>query len=327
MTMPNILIVDDRRENLIALHALLDDCDACIFQSESGQQALECLLERDYALVLLDVQMPDMDGFEVAQLMRGNQATRHIPIVFVTAISKEAQYVFKGYESGAIDYLSKPLDPVMLRSKVNVFLELWRQKDQLGRTVVALQEANQRIEEQNRALQELAIRDHLTGLYQRRWFDDMAEREWCRAQRNGTALSLAILDIDHFKQINDRYGHPAGDSNLVQLAEILLDSVRSGDEVFRFGGEEFVILMPLTKLPQALSICERIRAAVEAQPFHHAEGTHVVTLSIGVAEYVEAISGGMHALLELADKRLYLAKHQGRNRVCGCPQGDRGVLS
>ncbi len=140
-----VLIVDDRPENLFAMENLLENPEVVILRAESGSEALSILLLQDIALVLLDVQMPDMDGFEVAELMRSNPKTRSIPIIFITAISKENKYVFKGYKSGAVDYLFKPINPDILISKVNVFCNLYRQR-------LVIQQQNARIEKQNREL-------------------------------------------------------------------------------------------------------------------------------------------------------------------------------
>ena len=157
----NVLIVDDREENLIALEALLERPDIRIIKANSGNKALGLMLEFDFGLVLLDVQMPEMDGFEVAELMRKKEKTREIPIIFITAISKEDKYVFKGYEKGAVDYMFKPFDPEILKSKVNVFLELYRKKNELESVIteknayiLELHQLNQKIQEQQKELLE-----------------------------------------------------------------------------------------------------------------------------------------------------------------------------
>jgi len=154
-----ILLVDDKRENLLALENILEDSELDITKATSGNEALGLMLEYDFALILLDVQMPEMDGFETAELMRGNERTKQIPIIFVTAISFEQKYVFKGYESGAVDYLFKPFDPYILKSKIKVFIELFKQKkaleittNDLKKTVEELKKANQKILEQQKSL-------------------------------------------------------------------------------------------------------------------------------------------------------------------------------
>ncbi len=147
----NILIVDDRPENILSLEALLDAPDMNIIKAYSGNEALGMILEYDFALVLLDVQMPEMDGFETAELMRSNTRTKHIPIIFVTAINKDQQHVFKGYQAGAVDYIFKPLEPEILKNKVNVFLELHSQKAALKNNNDELRKANQIIHDQQKA--------------------------------------------------------------------------------------------------------------------------------------------------------------------------------
>ncbi|MCF6282480.1 MAG: diguanylate cyclase [Candidatus Polarisedimenticolaceae bacterium] len=273
------------------------------------------MLDHDFALLLLDVQMPGMDGFEVAELMRSNITTEHIPIIFVTAINTEQQYIFKGYESGAVDYLRKPLEPIILCSKVNVFLDLWHQQNLVHQTLLELERANQRITEQAKILQEQAIRDHLTGLYQRRWLDEILAKEVSLSNRHARPLSLAIIDIDHFKKVNDTYGHLVGDAVLITLAKFLENSIRTEDIVFRFGGEEFVILMPNSDLESAEKVCHRICRNVANYTIKYHETDYHITISIGVAELLMLQSKTAHSLTEQADNALYQAKDNGRNRV------------
>lgn len=315
--LPKTLIVDDRQENLIALQAILEDLDTEVVQAMSGNEALSNLLDTDFALVLLDVQMPEMDGFEVAELMRANPDTQKIPIIFVTAISKEERHHFRGYEAGAVDYLNKPINTTILLSKVRIFLELWSEKEELKLANIRLQEANNRIKAQEQELRQLAIRDHLTGLYQRRWFDEMMLKEHEKAIRKHSELSLMMLDIDHFKQVNDTYGHHNGDLVLQSFAQIMTESTRNFDVVCRYGGEEFVVIMPETELNTALMVAERIRAAVEAHEFMLDQETMRATISIGVTSTVDASLFSVDHILEYADSLLYQAKRAGRNQVVG----------
>lgn len=312
---PNILMVDDRMENLIALEAILEDCPCQLSMATSGNEALTYLLDKDFALVLLDVQMPGMDGFEVAELMRMNKKTQFIPIIFITAISKEQQYVFKGYESGAVDYLFKPVDAFILSSKVDIFIELWLQKQKLKKISMDLKVANQKILKQQQELKKIAIHDHLTGLYQRRWFDEMILKEISSTQRNNAHLTIALLDIDHFKQVNDSYGHQAGDAVLIQMAALLKDKIRLTDSIFRFGGEEFVVIMPETNLFEAISLCERTRQRVEDLQIKHENLQLQITISMGLATFSEPEMIKPEVLIKNADKFLYLAKANGRNCV------------
>ncbi len=319
IAVPKLLLVDDKPANLTALQAILEDLgeDFQVLTATSGNDALAMMLENDFSVVLLDVQMPGMDGFEVAELMRSNPTTQNIPIIFVTAISKEQKYVFKGYETGAVDYLFKPLDAFIVNSKVRIFINLWREHNQLEITIEELRQANAKIKRQQDELRELAIHDHLTGLYQRRWFDEMAEKDVQLAKRSHEALSLAMIDIDYFKNINDTFGHSTGDLVLIELARVLESTVRVADTPFRFGGEEFVVLMPMTGIHQALNIAERLRMQVETNVFSDpASGSNLqVTVSIGVSEISQTPDFGLQNLVDEADKQLYNAKHAGRNRV------------
>ncbi len=533
----NLLIVDDRPENLLALEKLLQRPDLNIFKAHSGNEALALILEHDCALVLLDVQMPGMDGFETAELMRGIEKTKCIPIIFVTAISKEQHYVFKGYEAGAVDYLFKPLDPDILQSKVNVFLELHRQKITLQEMNAELQMTNNKIREQQKAvieeerlkvllqmagatayefnqplmalldnielmeirnehpekraryitgikeagqqiaatvkkiqtirhaevkfldtesdlihsertleilsveendsdfqtlrdmlkaqnrinvsraasikealtaveenrvdmifseyllndgtgfdvlthiknrgleipvviitghgdemlasqmfhsgaydylpkrkrntetlariihatlekaqldlevkkvharMAEMATRDELTQLSNRRYFIEALEREFDRATRYEIEMTLVIMDLDHFKNINDTYGHPAGDMVLAKMGAILKEQKRRSDLACRYGGEEFALILPHTDRESACTVCERIRKMVTGHVFEHQSHQFSLTVSIGLASVHDSNSPG--DLLSHADQALYQAKETGRNKVCG----------
>jgi len=539
-----ILIVDDRPENLLAIEGVLERPELSIITATSGNKALGLVLEHNFALILLDVQMPEMDGFEVAELIRGSEKTRHIPIIFVTAISKEETHVFTGYEKGAVDYLFKPLDPQILRSKVNVFVELFQQRKKLqqsnaalSRTVAKLEEVNQAIKEQQESvieeerlkvllqmagatahelnqplmvlmgnvqllemetdipdaftgrmskiieaanriadivkkiqtlrhdepktyaggktilnleqqvailsiedkdddfnkvkqivgkhrqlqltrvkslqqahdllenghfdlifldymlpdgnglefietvnskgmetpivvitgqgdeliasriiqagaydylpkskvsgkallriitnalekaglkremrmaqekLAEMSVRDELTGLFNRRYFQEALEREISGAQRYGHGLALCMIDLDHFKLVNDNHGHLCGDRVLTDFGRLLDKSIRKYDVGCRYGGEEFAVILPDTALERAVSLCERFRKRVKAFEFGCGDTRLHITTSAGVAARPKGGSISGEELVNLADKALYRAKSEGRDRV------------
>jgi len=318
----NILLVDDRMENLMALEAILEGEGRNIIKATSGNEALEVLLENDIAVVLLDVQMPDMDGFETAELMRSVERSRNIPILFVSAVNTEEAQVFRGYKAGAVDYILKPLDPVILTAKVNVFLELYRQRRELEektrillRTIQKQEEYKRIIEEQNSALKELAIRDGLTGLFNYRHFQELLAREVEYAKRYGNEISCMMLDLDFFKQVNDSHGHLYGDFVLREFADLVGKEIRSTDILARYGGEEFVLLLPNIDLERARFVAEKIRKKVENHLFVMEDMSRTVTVSIGIyCGQPEARLSGRD-LLRYADKALYQAKEVGRNRV------------
>ncbi|MCF8070023.1 MAG: diguanylate cyclase [Desulfobacterales bacterium] len=533
----NILIVDDTPQNLLSLEAILENDEVNIVKASSGNEALGVVLRHDFALVLLDVHMPDMDGFETAELMRSNAKTRHIPIIFVTAISKEQQHIFKGYEAGAVDYIFKPLDPDILINKVKIFIELFRQKKKIEDNNLALEISNRKILEQQKALieeerikvlfqmagatahelnqplmallgyiellkmegenpekslayiskineagqrisdivrkirtfqhdetsvysnqttivnlnqkirilsvedsakdfdsyvllfksrddidlfqaktiseafrmlseehydiifldyklsdgngidflrkmasrghstpvvvitghgdeiiasnviregasdyltktvlskesisrvitstleksrlkkevaiamsrmAEMSIRDKLTGLYNRRYMQEVIEREFEHSQRYKLDLSCLILDLDFFKKINDTYGHLCGDFVLQEFANQLKKTTRKSDLLFRYGGEEFLVLLPQTAIAGALKRAEMIRKECCNHTYCFEQNHIGLTVSIGVASVREHRPENAADLISFADKALFESKNSGRDCV------------
>lgn len=303
----DILIVDDRYENLVSLEALLEASDLNIVKATSGNEALGLMLEYQFAVVLLDVQMPDMDGFEVAELMRSSERTKFIPIIFITAINKEDEYIFKGYEIGAVDYLFKPLNPVILNSKINMFLELYRNKRKL-------EKSREKIETQNRQLKESSIRDGLTNLYNHKHLHDILNRELALARRNRAPLSCFMIDLDYFKDVNDTYGHAFGDYVLAGFADVLRGLTRQTDILARYGGEEFVVVLPHTDLEGARVLAEKFRQKAESFEYTSDGHTKHVTISIGIATFPLHQPENAAELAEFADRALYRAKAGGRNQ-------------
>jgi diguanylate cyclase (GGDEF)-like protein len=304
----NILLVDDKKENLLALEAILETPGLNIFTAISGNTALGLMLEHDFAVVILDVLMPEMDGFEMAELMRKSEKTKFIPIIFVTAFSKDENYIFKGYETGAVDYLFKPLNPVILKSKVNIFLELDRNNKEL-------EQSKRKIEKQNERLKELSITDGLTGLYNHRHFQNMLKREFAMVRRNSSDLSCFMIDLDYFKDVNDTFGHTFGDFVLQRFARLLKEAVRETDILARYGGEEFALLLPNTSLEGALVLAGKFHKKAEACVYENDGHSKKVTASVGVASYGTHHPSASSDLVTFADKALYRAKAEGRNQV------------
>lgn len=320
----NILIVDDKPGNILVLEGILETLECNIITASSGNIALGLMLEYDFALVLLDVQMPEMDGFETAMLMKGSERTKVLPIIFVTAISKEQWCIFKGYEVGAVDYLFKPIEPIVLKSKVKVFLELYEQKRLLKKQTELLELKVKELldlKQINCYLENLSTIDGLTGIPNRRSFDQFIDRSWKYSIREQQHLSLIMVDIDSFKAFNDNYGHLEGDDCLVLVAKTLLSCIRRPiDLIARYGGEEFIAVLPDTDKQGALLVAERMRKGIEqlALPHEYSEIAAFVTISIGVASIIPQPADSIVDFIKTVDEAMYQAKLEGRNRVyCG----------
>jgi diguanylate cyclase (GGDEF)-like protein len=294
---PCLLVVDDQPVNVQALYQAFA-ADHQVLMATSGEQALALCASRQPDLVLLDVEMPGLDGHQVCQRLKADAATRDIPVIFVTAHDDEAAETL-GLELGAVDFISKPINPRIVRARVRTHLTLKAQSDLLRQWVYL---------------------DGLTGVHNRRHFDERLANEWARALRQGSDLSVLLLDVDYFKAYNDRHGHQAGDECLRLVAACLGRSIkRPGDLLARYGGEEFACLLPDTPLPGALTFARQLTAEVAALGVPHGGSavTGVVTVSVGACTKRYDGAGTAAALLREADAQLYLAKSRGRNRVCG----------
>ena len=293
---PRLLVVDDQPTNIQVLYRVFaDDCQ--VFMATSGEQALHTAREEAPDVILLDVMMPDMDGYEVCRQLKQDSATRDIPVLFVTA-HHEAQEEARGLACGAVDFITKPIHPAVVRARVHTHLTLQRQTEVLKRLVFI---------------------DALTHAFNRRYFDERLAEEWGRAQRTGRPLGLILIDVDYFKQFNDVNGHQRGDDALRQVAQALQETtLRPGDVVCRYGGEEFACLLPDTDLDGALQVAQRMKLAVRELAIGHPASAvdQVLTISAGVAVRTPTSRGDAAALLALADAQLYRAKAEGRARVC-----------
>lgn len=253
-----------------------------------------------------------------------NSKTRYVPIIFVTAISKEQKCIFKGYEIGAVDYLFKPIEPIMLQSKVKVFLELYNQKKMIEEQARLLEmkvKELSELQEANFKLESLSTLDGLTGIPNRRSFDDYIEMSIKSCTRLNKPISLIMADIDFFKGYNDNYGHLKGDDCLINVAKsISLSAKRPLDFVTRYGGEEFAVILPETDEEGAKIIAEIIRKNVEELEIAHKSSnvSAYVTLSLGITTKSSSIQYSKNELIEHADKALYNSKSNGRNQVSVC---------
>lgn len=294
-----ILIVDDTPTNIQVLAVALR-ADYRVKVATSGKAALAIANHPNSRpdLILLDVMMPEMDGYEVCRRLKQEPATKSIPVIFVTAKSDVTDEEH-GLRLGAMDYIVKPFHLAIVRARVQNHINLKIKSDML---------------------ESLALVDGLTGIPNRRRFDEALEHEWRRAQRNGTPLSLIMADIDHFKAYNDNYGHGAGDQCLKAAAKALANALeRPSDILARYGGEEFAAVLPDTNANGAHLLAERLRANVAALTLPHGFSSveDHVTISVGYASLEPIPDQSPLELLQLADKRLYQAKEEGRNRVCG----------
>lgn len=293
---PRILIVDDEKVNRKVLISLLEERYE-LLAAKDGAQALQLAASKP-DLILLDIIMPGMDGYDVCRALKNTPETAQIPVVFITTKST-AEEEATGLELGAVDYISKPFSPAIVRVRVATQIKLKQQMD---------------------LLEQLNITDSLTGIANRRRFDAYLSQQWLSALRSHSQLSLLLIDIDHFKQYNDNYGHQQGDECLRLTAQSMAQAaLRSIDLVARYGGEEFAVILPNTGSEGASRIAEDIRQQLQTLAIEHqySSAAECVTVSIGTATLEPDVDVSERQLIEQADQCLYQAKHLGRNRVYG----------
>ena len=294
-----LLVVDDQPINIQVMHQIFAS-QYQVFMATNGQQALDFCHRTPPDLVLLDVVMPGMDGFEVCQALKADPATHDIPVIFVTAHTDAAQET-RGLDAGAVDFISKPVNPAVVRARVKTQLTLKAQSD---------------------LMRKLVFLDGLTGVFNRRYLDQQLTVEVARSIRAKSPLSLIMLDVDYFKRYNDCYGHQAGDDCLRDIAAALKGSLRRpADLVARYGGEEFVCVLPDTAFSDAMLMARELEQNVRqlAIPHRDSQAASVVTISLGVSTQSLDLPVDAPALLAQADAQLYYAKNAGRARVCGAP--------
>ncbi len=293
--MPTVLLVDDEDVNLYALRIVLESRSYTCLLASSGHEALRLASEALPDAILLDINMPGMDGHEVCRRLKEDPRTAPIPIVFLTAMYREMNQVVQGLDLGAHDYITKPFNQDELLARVAVMV---------------------RVRKAENAVREASYTDDLTGLYNRRFLQQRLEEEMHRASRYGLRLSCILLDIDHFKTVNDTYGHAAGDSVLREVAVIVKRHVRRSDLAIRYGGEEIMIVLFEGDKNDSLRVAERIRADVEQHRFAWKNHAFGVTISSGVAVFPDTGITVPDELIMRADSALYQAKASGRNLVC-----------
>ncbi len=289
-----ILIVDDVIENVRILHQMLRDEHDVVFALD-GKRALEIAGTQSLDVILVDALMPGMDGYQVCAALKASPSTQDIPVIFVTALDGTDDET-RALTAGAIDFITKPVNGAVVRARVRTHLTLKRQTDLLRR---------------------MTVTDGLTGVPNRRCFDEVLETEWRRCQRAGLSLAVIMSDIDHFKAFNDHYGHQAGDACLTAVARCLYTCVRRPPDLLaRIGGEEFACVLPQETLDGAILVAERMLDCVRALAIPHTQSSCApnVTVSLGIAAMSPTRDGLPTALVAAADAQLYQAKAAGRNR-------------
>ncbi len=304
-----ILIIDDTPANIQILNEFFQN-DYDIFFATNGSDGIRIARLAVPDLILLDIMMPEMDGYEVCEKIKADPVTRQIPVIFVTAMSNLDDEE-KGLTSGAIDYITKPVSAPIVKVRVKNHLELKRHRDMLEKLTIEL-------DLKNRELNLLVRKDALTGLANRRYFDEILDSEIKRANRSGQLLSLILCDVDFFKSYNDHYGHVAGDKCLQTIGEVLRNNTkRVSDLPARYGGEEFAVIFPDTPHGGAGLLAEKLRQEMILRAIPHAcsNVAEMVTLSFGVVEAQPARERDPVWYINAADKALYQAKEIGRNQV------------
>lgn len=328
----DILVVDDRPENLRVVSEFLKDRGYRVRKALNGELALiscqKCLPD----IILLDINMPDMDGYQVCQRLKLDEKTRHIPVIFISILDETSDKV-KAFSIGGVDYITKPLNFEELVMRVENQLTIKRlqlslqeknqlleaQNDILVQEIKRRQQAEENLQAANEKLQKLVSLDSLTGIANRRHFDEYLQREWLRSAREKIPLSLIMCDIDYFKFYNDTYGHLAGDDCLKQVARTISSTVkRPADLVARYGGEELAVILPNTNFYGAMGVARNIQFNLKQLKIVHRSSPigDYITLSMGVYTSVAIYQDSPYFLIEGADKALYEAKRQGRDRYC-----------
>lgn len=321
----SILIVDDSQDDLSLLEHILKEADYNdLLLAKSAAEAFHLLNMNDppndnehVDLILMDIIMPEIDGIKACRTIKEHSHLQGIPVIMVTAVTetKELQLAFA---AGAVDYVTKPFNKIELLARVRSALKLKYEMDARKAHEKELIELTRQLEAANKMLERLSYMDGLTGIPNRRYFDEFIGQEWKRAMRDATPVSLILADIDHFKAFNDTYGHQAGDDCLRQIAKAFNSAVRRpGDIAARYGGEEFIVVLSGTDMAGAVSVAETIRLRVVELGIPHANSgvTDRVSMSLGVATAIPGRNTSPTALIGNADKALYKAKDEGRNRI------------
>jgi diguanylate cyclase (GGDEF)-like protein len=310
MPKANILLIEDNALQAKQTIACLESAGYHLSWAETGLSGLKMAKTDRPDLILLDVVLPDNNGQDICRFIKADEAIRDIPIIMLTAKS-ELEDKVKGLTIGADDYLPKPFNEQELVAKINALLRIKSLQDELKKK-------NQELGEVLKTVERMAITDPGTGLFNRRHFTEFLEREFARAKRFNSPLACVMLDIDHFKQINDTYGHQTGDQVLYEIGHILQQNIRQIEIAARYGGEEFVLLLPETPLSEAVKPARRLLEQVAGHHFQGLDRNRMVTVSIGLSALPDPLIQTKDDLIRCADFALYKAKRGGRNRIETC---------
>jgi len=309
-----VLVVDDSPLDQRLVGALIKKDGHSFRTADNGKEALKLALQWNPQLIISDWMMPELDGLDLCRALRRSQSASHVYFMLMTANDQQKDLV-TALEAGADDFVPKPLDQAVLRARMRAAKRVIELQERAEHDREEIRAVAANLSLANRKLQHMALYDTLTGLPNRRYAMDRLVKEWDRAERQGDPLLVMILDIDHFKSVNDTYGHDVGDVVLQQTAQVMKDCLRSGDDICRFGGEEFLAICPDADLSVAFELGERLRDAVAKNHIENEAFQGGVTVSIGVSGHAEGVDS-VAAMLKLADEALYAAKDAGRDKVC-----------
>jgi diguanylate cyclase (GGDEF)-like protein len=310
----SILVIDDQPGNLALLQRILTSRGYKVNLETSGITAIAVARKNPPDLILLDIYLPGMDGYDVCLKLKEIDDLKDVPVIFISTLSDVLDKV-KAFSVGGIDYITKPFDFEEVLARVHTHLKIRRLQTQLEEKTANLEAEIARRIKAEKELKRLASLDPLTGINNRRTFFELAEIELERALRYSNSTTLLLMDIDHFKKVNDCFGHLAGDQILINFAHLCKSNLRPFDLVARYGGEEFITLLPRTDLETGISIAERIRLLLKGKKFKCKKDEISVTISTGITELEHSKPTNLAGMIEQADQALYQAKRLGRNRI------------
>ena len=309
---PLVMIIDDNPQNLKYLAEIVNRNDYEYIMQLSSTSALESVAREKPDLILLDIMMPDINGYKVCEDLKSNPETKDIPIIFITA-KTETDAIVKGFEVGGVDYVIKPFNSIVLEARIRTHIELKKSKDNLKNNILELKEINEKLRVEIERSDYLANRDYLTGSFNRRYMMEKLKDEHLRFKRHEKPFTIGIFDLDNFKLFNDTYGHDCGDFILIALTKLIVENIRVTDSFARWGGEEFICMLPETDLQKAEVLINKVRKMVNATKFNFNNIEMSVTFTCGLSQIEK--DENIDKCLVRADKALYVGKNNGKNQV------------